>query len=419
MMTSPDQGPALNIRPGWALPSAAYHDPAIYRQELTDIFHGGWLFAATSAQLANPGDTLTWTVGSESVVLARTISGTVAALHNTCRHRGCRIAPDGAAQGRALVCPYHNWAYRLDGSFAGAPHMGDALTAELRSELGLIPMPVTEFAGLIFVCFSQSPPPIERAREAITAHVGRYRAEATQITSIHHYEVDANWKVLVENNRECYHCSPNHPEFCLSNYELGMPGDSRTNQRYQEVVTRQRHRWSEQGLPVDDVSFPDGDFFRVARLPLKDGYLTESMSGQLVGPLLGDLTSPDVGSIRIVTLPNSWIHVNADYVMATRLTPIDENTTHVDVTFQVRDGARTGIDYEIDDVAAVWVATSEQDWALCEKTYAGIRSAGYRPGPLSPVTEGSVVDFHIWWAHRLGADVVGQSAKTIGNEAVS
>jgi Rieske 2Fe-2S family protein len=271
----------------------------------------------------------------------------------------------------------------------------------------------------VFVCFAEEPPPIQPACEAITAHVGRYRLEATETVSAHHYEVSANWKLLVENNRECYHCSPNHPEFCLSNYELGMSGDSRTNTRYEAAVAKQRTRWSEQGLPVDDVSFPGGDFFRVARLPLKDGYLTESMSGQLVGPLLGDLNSPDAGSVRIVTLPNSWIHVNADYVMATRLTPIDENTTDVDVTFQVRDGARAGIDYEIDDVAAVWVATSEQDWELCEKTAAGVGSSGYRPGPLSPVTENSVIDFHAWWAQRLGPDVVHQSAMMTGNEPVS
>jgi Rieske 2Fe-2S family protein len=88
--------------------------------------------------------------------------------------------------------------------------------------------------------------------------------------------------------------------------------------------------------------------------------------------------------------------------MATRLTPIDERTTHVDVTFQVLQGARAGIDYEIGDVAAVWVATSEQDWALCEKTAAGIASSAYRPGPLSPITESSVMDFHAWWARRLG-----------------
>ncbi|MDT5363983.1 MAG: glycine betaine catabolism [Mycobacterium sp.] len=402
MMTSHQPAPVPGVRPGWALPRAAYHDPAIFRRELTDVFHGGWLLAATSAQVANLGDTLTWTVGPESVLLVRTAQGNLSAMHNTCRHRGCRIKPDGTDHGRALVCPYHNWAYRLDGSFVGAPHMGDAITAELQSDLGLAPVSVREFAGLVFVCFAENPPPIEPACDAITAQVARYRPEATQIVSAHHYEVAANWKVLVENNRECYHCSPNHPEFCLSNYELGMSGDSRTNKRYEAVAAQQRSRWEEQGFPVDDVSFPDGDFFRVARLPLKDGFLTESMSGRLVGPLLGDLTSPDVGSVRIVTLPNSWIHVNADYVMATRLTPIDENTTHVDVTFQVREGARAGIDYEIDDVAAVWVATSEQDWALCENTAAGIASSGYRPGPLSPITEISVMDFHAWWAHRLG-----------------
>ncbi|MDT5298209.1 MAG: glycine betaine catabolism, partial [Mycobacterium sp.] len=63
MMTSHQPAPVPGVRRGWALPSAAYHDPAIFRRELTDVFHGGWLLAATSAQVANPGDTLTWTVG--------------------------------------------------------------------------------------------------------------------------------------------------------------------------------------------------------------------------------------------------------------------------------------------------------------------------------------------------------------------
>jgi glycine betaine catabolism A len=388
--------------PGHALPQQAYHDQALFDHELASVFHAGWLFAATSAQLPLPGDTLTWTVGTESVVIARGDDGRVRAHHNVCRHRGCRLRGDGQAHSRALVCPYHNWAYRLDGTFAGAPHMADSVPAAERGDYGLRPVHVAEFAGLVFVCFAASaPPPIGPASQAISAHLARYQVADTTVISSHRYTVGANWKLLVENNRECYHCAPNHPEFCLSNYDLGMSGDTRTNARYQAALAAQRAEWSANGLPARDVSFPDGDFFRVARLPMKDGYLTESMDGALVAPLLGDLPGPRVGSVRIVTLPNSWIHVNADYVMATRLTPLDIATTAVDVTFQVRSGAREGSDYDAAKVCAVWLATSEQDWRLCEATAAGIASGAYVPGPLSPVTEGSVAEFHSWWEAKL------------------
>ena len=78
------------------------------------------------------------------------------------------------------------------------------------------------------------------------------------------------------------------------------------------------------------------------------------------------------------------------------------DVTDVDVTFLVRDDAEQGTDYDLDELTAVWVATSEQDWSLCEQNYAGVRSRGYVPGPLSPVTEGSVSAFHDWYERTLG-----------------
>jgi Rieske 2Fe-2S family protein len=407
-----------DCRPGWSLPRRAYHDPNLFARELEAAFHGGWLFATTSAQLTQTGDAVTWTVGTESVILVRDADGQVRGHHNTCRHRGCRLREDGATRARAIVCRYHNWAYRLDGTFAGAPHMGEAIAPEDRAVLGLGPVHVREFAGLVFVCFAADPPPIASAVTAISAQLERHRPEHTKVVATHHYTVRANWKVLVENNRECYHCAGNHPEFCLSNYELGMSGDTRTNPRYEAALATQREQWAAQGLPTEDVSFPDGDFFRVTRLPMKDGYVTESVSGELVGPLLGDLASAHVGSVRIVTLPNSWIHVNADYVMATRLTPLDPATTAVDVTFQVHADATEGVDYDVDELSAVWLATSEQDWVLCEATAAGISSRAYRPGPLSPVTEGSVIAFHAWWARRLGEHELAAQFTAAANGAV-
>ncbi|OZM74979.1 hypothetical protein CFN78_01950 [Amycolatopsis antarctica] len=388
-------------RSGYSLPQAAYTADSVFRAELEKVFYANWLFVAASREVPT-GGRLTWTIGDESVVLARTRDGVLHAHHNVCRHRGSRLLPDGASTGRTIVCGYHSWTYGTDGSFRAASDMGESFSQRCGTELSLRPVHVRETGGLIFVCFAEQAPPFDAAHEAIEDQLRPHQPERTDVAARFHYRVAANWKTLVENNRECYHCSPNHPEFCLSNFELGVNGDSRTNAEYENALAAQRPRWLEQGLSDRQVSFPDGGFHRVARLPLRDDFETESMSGKLLAPLLGDLTRPHAGSVRVVTLPNSWTHVNADYVVTTRLTPVDVGLTDIDLTFLVREGAVAGTDYDLAELTTVWKETSEQDWELCERNYAGIRSRGYEPGPLSPVTETSIVSFHEWWLRHLG-----------------
>ncbi len=385
--------------PGYSLPQGFYVDSDIFALDLERVFGTTWLFVGAAAEMPRAGDTLVWSVGRDSVLLTRDQSGRLSAHHNVCRHRGCRLQPDGRESIRAVVCPYHQWTYGLDGTLRGAPHMGTGLA---REELGLRPVHLRELCGLLFVCFAEVAPPFDDASAAVEPQLGPHGLGRTKVAARCHYSVAANWKMLVENNRECYHCRVNHPEFCQSNYDVGGSGDTRRSTGYDAILAERQARWVAQGLAPEVVSFDNGGWFRVARLPLRDGYLTESLSGRLVAPVLGDLTSTHVGSLRFITLPNSWSHANADYAMTTRLTPVRSDRTDVDVTFLVRHDALEGEDYDVDELTAVWIATSEQDWALCEQNFAGVRSRGYVPGPLSPVTEGSVDTFHQWYERTLG-----------------
>lgn len=387
-------------RSGYSLPQIAYVDDDVFAREIEHVFLDNWLFVAAAREVP-VGAHLTWSVGDESVVLSRTADQVLHAHHNVCRHRGSRLLADGRGTGRTIVCGYHSWTYGLDGSFRAASEMGDSFRERCGTEVALRPVHVREVGGLIFVCFAETPPLFDGARDAIDDQLAPHQVDQTDVVARYHYRLSANWKTLVENNRECYHCRPNHPEFCLSNFELGVNGDSRTNPVYESELARQRADWRAQGLSDRQVSFPGGSFYRVARLPLRDEFETESVSGKLVAPLLGTLTRPHAGSVRVVTLPNSWSHVNADYVVTTRLTPVRVDVTDVDLTFLVRQGAREGVDYVTDELVNVWKATSEQDWELCERNFAGIRSRGYAPGPLSPVTEKSIEDFHRWWLRQL------------------
>lgn len=382
----------------YTLPQAAYTDPDVFAADLEHVFARHWTFAGHSCELG-PGNWFRIALGRDQVIVVRDLDGTLRAHHDVCAHRGSRVTTAERGTAKAFVCPYHQWVYGLDGCLRSARLMGDQFpTAGVR----LTPVAVREAAGLVFVCPAATPdeaPEFDGFAAAAARHLGPHGFEHARVVARDHYRVAANWKTLVENNRECYHCRGSHPEFSLSNFEHGTHGDVRPNPRYDAALARARDRWQARGLATDEVSFPGGSWYRFTRLPLREGFTTETLDGRLVAPLMGTLPDSDVGSLRVVGLPNLWAHANADYAMTTRLTPVDAGTTDVQVCFLV--DARAELDDgDVDALAAVWRATSEQDWALCEATYAGVASRGYRPGPLSPVVEASVASFLDWYTAR-------------------
>jgi Rieske 2Fe-2S family protein len=386
--------------PGMSLPREFYTGQEVFEEDLRRIFHTNWLFAGHSCEIPEPGDFFTFEVEEESLLILRDKSGEVRAHFNVCRHRGSRLTTEPCGHARALICPYHQWAYALDGRLTNARLMDEGFDKEryrLRSAA------VREVAGLLFVCLSpdEDTPDFDHLFEAIDPQLRPHGLDRAKIICRHHYEVRANWKVIIENNRECYHCRVSHPEFCMSNYDLGLPGDQRDDEGYDSLLESEYERWQALGLSPREVSFPGGYPHRVSRLPLKEGFLTESIDGDMVAPLMGELTDPGVGSLRLITLPNFWGHANCDYAMTTRLAPAGPGLTRVEVSFLVHEDAVKGVDYDPQRVAEVWKATSEQDWTLCENNHAGIKSLAYEPGPFSPVTESSVESFVQWYLDRL------------------
>jgi len=385
---------------GTTLPRESYVDEGVFQADLDAVFLRGWLFAGHACEIPEPGDFFTFQIGAESVIVVRDHDGAIRCHFNVCRHRGSRILTDSCGTARALVCPYHQWTYGLDGRLAAARLMGTDFDT---GGLGLRPAAVQEVAGLVFVCLAPDPPPFEPARQAIAPQLGPHGFDRAKVAARLHYEVRANWKLLIENNRECYHCRGSHPEFCLSNFDYGVDGDPRRSTTYEKVLVHESARWESLGLAPKEVSFPGGSWYRVSRLPLKEGYLTESIDGRPVAPLMGDLTSHDTGSLRVIGWPNMWAHANCDHGVTTRLTPLAAGLTAVDLCFLVRQDAVEGVDYDPERIVHVWRATSEQDWELCENNHAGVSSMAYQPGPYSPVMENSVESFVRWYTARLEA----------------
>lgn len=389
----------LNERqPGMSLPQALYTSEASFQADIEHIFYRQWLFAGHSCDIPKAGDYLNVQVGGESVVIIRDKDQQVYAHFNVCRHRGSRIVSQPAGNAKTLVCPYHQWVYTPDGRLRGARLMGEGFDC---SSYRLRPVHVRDIAGLLFICLADNPPDSTGMMDAFTPQLRPHALNRAKVIARHSYDVNANWKVVIENNRECYHCQVSHPEFCLSNFDYGVNGDPRSDAHYTDALRRSYARWQELGLSPAEVSFPDGAPYRVSRLPLKEGFITESMDGQAVAPALGDLPTVDVGSLRLIALPNLWAHANGDYAMTTRVTPISAHHTRIDVAFLVREDAVSERDFDPDKVAYVWKMTSEEDWELCENNHAGICSQGYQPGPLSPLTENSVLAFYDWYDAQL------------------
>ena len=388
-------------RPGESLAREFYVDEAVFEEDLRRVFHRNWLFAGHSCEIPEPGDYFTFEVGDESILILRGKGGEVHAHFNVCRHRGSRLATEPCGRAKSLVCPYHQWVYALDGQLTNARLMGDSFD---KDQYQLRSAGIREVSGLLFVCLApdESTPDFDHFYKAIEPQLKPHGLEKARVIVKHHYEVRANWKTLIENNRECYHCRVSHPEFCTSNYDLGLPGDTRSDEGYNSLLEGEYIRWRNLGLSPREISFPGGYPYRVSRLPLKEGFLTESLNGALVAPPMGDFTDPQVGSLRLITLPNFWGHANCDYAMTTRLTPVSAGLTRVQVSFLVDENAAEGEDYDPEQVAYVWKETSEQDWELCENNYAGIKSLTYEPGPFSEVTESSVEAFLRWYLNRLG-----------------
>jgi glycine betaine catabolism A len=385
-------------KPGFSLPQSFYTNEAVFQQDLERVFRRCWLFAGHACRIRQPGDYFTFEVGPDSLIISRADDGQVYGMFNTCRHRGSRICTASSGHVGKFVCPYHQWSYERDGRLAGARWMGDGFD---KSQYPLQRAKVENVAGLIFVCLADEPPDFQSARQAMEPHLRPHRLERAQVCRTVEFTVRANWKTLFENHRECYHCPVGHPEFCKTNYHTNMPDDGRADTEYDEFQRRKYARWQSLGLPVGETNFPDGQWFRAARVPLRDGFVTESLDGRPLAPLMGDLPERDTGSVRIITFPNAWSHADSDYAMSTQLFPLGPALTKVTITWLVHEDARAGVDYDPEQVMALWKITTEQDIVLCENNQLGIQSSRYQPGPFSPLTEQGVETFTRWYIRQM------------------
>lgn len=397
-----------NRRDGFSLEQPFYIDQDYFRLDMETIWYRDWLFVGHDCEIPRAGNYFTAQIGDYPVVIVRGKDQVIRAFHNTCRHRGHRVCTQERGASAKLVCPYHQWTYDLDGSLVFARQMGETFD---KSEFGLKTVHCESVAGYIFICLANEAPDFAPVRATIEPFLAPHRLAEAKVAHRNTIIEKGNWKLVWENNRECYHCAGNHPELCRT-YPEAPSATGVQGAKDDPVIAEHWARCEAAGLPSEFTMDPSGQF-RVARMPLIQDAESYTMSGKRAvrRPLSDDIGISHIGTMLLFHYPTTWNHILGDHAISFRVLPISAEETAVTTTWLVHKDAVEGVDYTLDELTHVWNMTNDQDRSIVEENAFGIRSPAYEPGPYSVDHEGGVMQFVEWYANFMVERLQGDKAR--------
>jgi glycine betaine catabolism A len=333
------------------LPPRAYVDEAVADWEAEHLFLGGWVCVGHAQPLAERGRFLTRQIKDESLLFVGDDEGRAHGFFNVCRHRGARLVSEPEGTMRRLQCPYHAWCYRFDGSLQSAPHTDEIEDFDPATS-GLNRLRMEEVHGLLFADISGTAGPLADHLGELTPHLEHYRLGDLHRAAAITYDVEANWKAIVENYSECLHCPGVHPELNrLSHY---MSGEE----------------------------YEGAGAWCGGSMTLTEGAETmASNGGHGTRPAIAGLTEQEQRDVLYFALfPNLLVSLHPDYVMVHTLWPRGAGRTEVvcEWFFEPETMAQPGFDAT--DAVEFWDRVNRQDWNVCELVQRGIGSRGHVPG---------------------------------------
>jgi choline monooxygenase len=202
------------LEQGETLPATWYTEPAYFAREQERIFRRSWQYVGLTEQVARPGDFFTARAGDVPIIVARDHQGELLGHINVCRHRGSQLVNVEQGNRATLQCGYHAWTYNLDGSLRAAPGMRDEPDFDPAC-YALIPVQVAAWGPFIFANPDRHAPPLAATLGELPAMVAAtgLRLDAVRRKVRRTYDIAANWKVVLDNYLECYHCPVAHPGF--------------------------------------------------------------------------------------------------------------------------------------------------------------------------------------------------------------
>ena len=385
-----------------SLPGPSYTSEAEFARERDRVLLPGWFCVGRADGLTEPGCYLAADVCGESIIVTRADDGGLAGYYNLCRHRGSRLVPTAgcqpAASGRfpgSVRCPYHAWTYALDGTLRAAPFL--PALREYRAALSLHRVEVATWGGFVF---ARLEPPGRNAGGLTTAPADSLEATLGEITARTaaypladlrsgaqlRYEVAANWKVILENYNECYHCGPVHPELC-------------------DLVPAFRRG--------------GGDLDWAAGIPHRPGATTFTSTGTTRrAPFPGLTETARTRHFGELVLPNLMLSLSADHVAAFTVWPRAAAATTVLCDFLFHPAELARPDFDPADAVGFWDLVNRQDWSICEQVQDGMGSRRFSVGYLAPMEQPSA-DIGRYVAARLdmSARAPGQDSTTTDETA--
>ena len=378
-------------RPGYSLEQEFYTGADVFEAEWAAVFQRNWLFAGNIAQIPNAGDFFLYHLRNNSIIIIRGNNGEVFAHYNTCTHRGSAICLTDTGNAAKLVCPYHQWVFDKNGILLNARMMPNDFCKEAHN-LRTVRVRVVE--GLIFISLATTPPAFDAIEQSLAPYVKPYQLNNAKVACIKHYTLAANWKLVAENFRECYHCGGAHPEYCSAVIGANLREDTNALTAEKQAI------WQADNLETRLIEVTPGTTTYAIRYPLRPGVESYSVDGKKVCVPMGLHKNYDAGVVGLVNYPNFWMDAVSDYMWTMKITPADACTTHVEFCWLVSAGAVEGKDYELQHLTAFWEITGEQDARLCENNFKGIKSDAYKPGPYAPA-EDQVLNFVNWCVEQL------------------
>lgn len=399
-----------NRREGFSLEQKFYTDPDYFKLDLELIWYCDWLFIGHDCELPKPGSYITAQIGDYPVLVVRDQKGNLRAFHNACRHRGSRVCSAEKGTVAKLVCPYHQWTYELDGRLLFARQMAKGFDT---SQFGLKPVACESLAGYIFINLSETPADFAATKALIEPYLVPHRLTEAKVAHESTIIEKGNWKLVWENNRECYHCAANHPELCKTFPEAPTVSGVQGAESDPEMLAHWE-KCEAAGLPSKFRISDDGQY-RATRAPLLRDAVSYTMSGKrAVKKNLSDSVSADrIGSMLLFHYPTTWNHVLGDHAVTFRVLPISATETAVTTKWLVHKDAVEGVDYDLAELTHVWTETNDQDRRIVEENAFGIKSPAYEPGPYSEEHEGGVMQFLEWYCHFIGPRLAGEDKQPL------
>ena len=334
------------------LPQKYYIEDLFLKQEMENIFFKTWLCIGRSNEINKSGEYKIITIGYESLFIIRNEDKKLKAFYNICRHRGTRICnKENGKYSKSIQCPYHGWTYDLSGRLIGAPNM-DAVEQFNKDNYPLFPADLIEWEGFIFINLSENPSEFKLEYKPIINRFSEWEINDIEIYESKVYLVNCNWKLIIQNYSECYHCPIIHKSLADITSYLGGRNDL--------------------------VSGP----FLGGYMEMNSESIT--MDGKLCGPIFKNLSKKNIKRVYYYALfPNLLLSLHPDYVMFHTVWPDGPQKCKINCNWLFTKEAIINSDYQPSKAIDFWHKTNLEDWDICEQSQLGIQSNKYSPGPYS------------------------------------